>query len=98
MSAKGGPKKAEVSATTQPRPRFTPTATRPDNTDFSSSDEAGWIDVIQAPCYVSLVIWVMQSLTMNRGFSIVRYRSGECYKLHVLVSVADHLLLLFLVL
>lgn len=58
MSAETGPQKAVASAANQPRPRFTPTASRPENADFTNSDEPGWIDVISAPCYVSNIMAV----------------------------------------
>lgn len=62
----------------QPRPRFSPTATAPENTDFSNFDESGWIDVIQAPCYVSGAKECGSSTAYNCACCSVRYRRREC--------------------
>ncbi|KAJ9094412.1 hypothetical protein QFC21_005951 [Naganishia friedmannii] len=52
MPSPADPLRASGSAgNTQPRPRFTPSATSTHDTELSSSDEPGWIDVISAPCY-----------------------------------------------
>ncbi|KAI5449092.1 tRNA(Ser) Um(44) 2'-O-methyltransferase [Naganishia albida] len=57
MSAKGGSEKPEASVTAQSRPRFAPTATPLGNTELSSSDEPGWINVIEAPCYFDIKVF-----------------------------------------
>lgn len=50
---------------TQPRPRFTPSAIGIEDADLSTADEPGWIDVISAPCYVSLRVMLVQNPIPN---------------------------------